>query len=293
MYTLPASPRRRLGVLLGVLALTLAHGRQAAAADPPPGSVHRMVIQEGPNRSVHYIASGNLSTGDRLAAYDLERAENELTYLRNLQQLKHLYVRNELSLEPWRHYMQRQLYGRQVYSGGINSTYANYMPNEIYGVAGAWGYGGAYSPFGFGYGHGYPGGLAYASRSGQSYGEARSLQFGMGNEGVLKNAIVQGIGRQSLPEYTAATMRNYESAVSRAANSPVLSRDLGLSKSNAPAPSGEPSFTKGAKATIWVGNDKYDGTVKEDRPGWVVLQTDKAEVTVRKSEITRAEVPPK
>ncbi len=293
MYTLPVSLCRDLGILLGVLALTLAHGRQAAAADPPPGSVHRMVIQEGPNRSVHYIASGNLSTSDRLAAYDLERTENELTYLRNLQQLKHLYVRNELSLVPWRHYMQRQLYGRRVTSGGYNATGVNYSSNDIYGVPGAFGYYGSYFPHGYGYAFGYPGSLAYATRSAQTYGETRSLQFGMGNEGVLKNAIVGVIGRQALPEYTTAAMRDYETAVSRAANSPVLSRDLGLTKSDASTPSGEPAFTKGAKATIWVGNEKYAGTVKNDRPGWLVLQTDKAEVTVRKSEITRAEVPPK
>ncbi len=292
MYTLSATLSRRLGVLFGVFALTLAQGRQAAAANPPPSSVHRMVIQEGPNRSVHYIASGNLSTSDLLAAYDLERAENELTYLRNLQQLKHLYVRNELSLEPWRHYLQRQLYGRRVSSGGYNATYANYMPNEIYGVAGAWGYYGSHSPYGYGFGYGYPG-LAYASRMAQSYSETQSLQFGMGNEGVLKNAIVGVIGRQAMPDYAVAAMRDYETAASRAANSPVLSRDLGLSKSNAPSPSGEPAFTKGAKATIWVGNEKYAGTIKDDRPSWIVLQTDKAEVTVRKSEISRAEVTPK
>jgi hypothetical protein len=45
--------------------------------------------------------------------------------------------------------------------------------------------------------------------------------------------------------------------------------------------------------TIWVGTDKYVGTVKDDLSGWVVLQTDKGEVTVRKSEITRSEVPSK
>ncbi len=251
-----------------------------------------MVIQEGVNRSVHYITSGNLSTSDRLTAYDLERTENELTYLRDLQQLKHQYVKSERSLEPWRHYMQRQLYGRQVYSGGYASTYTNYVPNGILGVPGSYGYNGFYSPYHYGYGFGYPG-LALASGSAQSYGETRSLQFGMGNEGHLKDAIVQVIARQAAPDYTAALMRDYESAVSRAAASPVLSRDLNLSKSAAPTPSAEPTFTKGAKATIWVGNDKYAGTIKDDRPGWVVLQTDRAEVTVRKSEITRAEVQPK
>jgi hypothetical protein len=55
----------------------------------------------------------------------------------------------------------------------------------------------------------------------------------------------------------------------------------------------EPSFTKGSKAIIWMGNEKYEGTVKDDRSGWVVLQTDKGEATLRKSEITRSEAPSK
>lgn len=295
MYTLPVSLCRGLGLLLGVIALTSGTGRQSAAAEPPPGSVHRMVIQEGANRTVRYIASGNLSTSDRQAASDLERTENELTYLRNLQQLKHQYVKSELSLEPYRRYVQGYLYGRQIHSAGYASTYANYAPNGVYGVPGTYGYNGFYSPYGYGYGRGYGGygGLAYASRSAQSYSETRSLQYGMGNEGVMKNAIVGGSARQALPEYTVAALRDYQSALARAAASPVLSRDLNLPKSAASAPSAEPTFTKGAKATIWVGNEKYAGTVKEDLPGWVVLQTDKAEVTVRKSEISRAEVPPK
>jgi hypothetical protein len=295
MNTLPVSLGRGLGILLGIFALTLSYGRQCAAADPASGSVHRMVIQEGANRTVHYIASGNLSIGDRLAAAELERTENELTYLKNLQQLKHQYVKSEMSLEPYRRYVQGYLYGRQIHSAGYASTYANYAPNGVYGVPGTYGYNGFYSPYGYGYGYGGYGGLAYASRSAQSSSETRSLQFGMGNEGVLKNAIVgvSGIGRQASPDHIAAAIRDYQSAVARAAASPVLSRDLGLSKSTVSAPSTEPTFTKGAKATIWVGNEKYAGTVKDDSPSWVVLQTDKAEVTVRKSEITRAEVAPK
>jgi hypothetical protein len=250
-----------------------------------------MVIQQGVNRSVHYIASGNLSSDDRRAAADLERAENELSYLRNLQQLKHQYVKSELSLEPWRNYIQRQLYGRQVHSGSYNATYANYVPNSGYGVATPYGNGQFSSPYGYGFGHGFGSpGLAFASRNASSYSETRSLQYGMGNEGVLKNAIVQVIARQSSPDATVAAMRDYESALSRAAASPVLSRDLGLTKKDVSSPSAEPAFTRGAKATIWIANEKYEGTVKDDRPGWVVLQTDKAEVTVRKSEITRAEV---
>lgn len=294
MYTFPVSWSRGLAVLSGVAALTMTFDRQTAAAEPPPGSVHRMVIQEGVNRSVYYVTSGNLSSGDRLAAADLERTENELTYLKNLQRLKHQYVKSELSLEPQRSYMQRQLYGRRVSSSGYNATYANYVPNGVYGVAGTYGYHPFYSPYGYGYGNGfgYPG-SAFSSRSASAYSETRSLQFGMGNEGSLKNAIVQVIARQTSPDHAAAALRDYQTAVSRASASPVLSRDLGLSKKDVSAPSAGPTFTKGNKATIWIGNDKYEGTVKDDLPGWVVLKTDKAEVMVRKSEISRAETPAK
>jgi hypothetical protein len=109
----------------------------------------------------------------------------------------------------------------------------------------------------------------------------------------MKNAIVQVITQQSSPDYAAAVVRDYEAAVSRAAASPILSRDLGLPKSAVQTPQKELSFTKGSKAVIWVGVEKYEGTIKDDRPGWVVLHTDTGEVTVRKSEITRSEVPSK
>jgi hypothetical protein len=115
----------------------------------------------------------------------------------------------------------------------------------------------------------------------------------MGDEGRMKDGLVHVITQQTTPDYIAAALRDYEAAVSRAAESPVLSRDLGLQKGTAPTPQKELSFTKGSKVTIWVGVEKYVGTVKEDRPGWVVLQTDTGEASVRKSEITRSEVPTK
>jgi hypothetical protein len=294
MYTFPVPLRRGLGIWLGVLAVTMAHDRKSAAAEPPPGSVHRMVIQDGPNRSVHYVASGNLSTSDRLAALNLERAENELTYVKDLQQLKHQYVRDERSLQPWRRYVQGYLYGARTSSGSFNSGSISYLPNGIYGTpAGPYGYNSSYFPYSNGYGYGGYRRRGYASQGGSWSSETHSLQYGMGDEGRVKNAVVSVITKQASPEYAAAVARDYETAVSHAAASPILSRDLGLSKSSAPAPAAELTFAKGGKVTIWVGNEKYVGTVKDDLPGWIVLQTDKAEVTVRKSEITRAEVPPK
>jgi hypothetical protein len=294
----------------------MAHGQQTVppgsrqekassprAAESSPGSVHRMVIEEGPNRRVQYIATGNLSTSDRLAVYDLERAENELAYVRNLQHLKEQYVNSERVLEPHRRIVQQQLYGTQQSYSSYSSSYVSYMPYEGYGYPGGlYGYYGAFSPFFYGpfsYGYaGYPGGFGYSGGVIGSYGsstpsETRSLQYGVGDEGYMKDSLAQLIAQQSTPEYAATVERDYEEAIARAAESPILSRDLHLRKSAAPAPQKELSFTKGSKETIWIGNEKYEGTVKDDRPGWVVLQTDKADVTIRKSEITRTETPPK
>lgn len=291
---------RGLGTVLAVVMTTTAHGQQSNVAPvrpektPPAGSVHRMVIQEGPNRRVHYIAVGNLGSSDRLAAYELERAENQLAYQRDLQQLKQEYVNSERALEPKRRAVQKQLYGRRISYGGYGATYARYGGG--FGCAGGYyGYPVGYFPFfngGWGWGYGYPSGI-YGSLGSSSYSEIDSLQYGMGNEGRMKDALIPVVAEEASPRAAAAAQRDYETAVARAAASPVLSRDLALPKSAAAAPLWQPKFPKGSKATIWVGNDKYVGTIKDDLPGWIVLQTDKAEMSVRKSAITRAEVPSK
>src|SRR5579875_378416 len=281
MFALLCSLRRGLGVLLSVMVSVTACDRATTAAEPPAASAHRIVIQQGGHRRVYYVTS-NLSPRDRLAVYELERTENELTYVQELQQLKHQYLQSERSLEPWRRYVQERLYGTQIRSGSYNTGSVNYLPNGIYGVPGTVEYNGFFFPYPYGYGYGWG---AYASLGGWWSSETQSLQFGMGDEGRLKEAFASVLARQSLPEYAAAVARDYEAAVARAAASPVLSRVLGLPASAAPAPAAEPTFTKGHKATIWIGKEKYVGTIKEDRPAWVILQTDQAEVAVRKSEI--------
>lgn len=293
MRPFPVPPGSGLGMLLGLVVAATAHGQSitvayvaqpraapaATEAAPYPASAHRLIVFEGPNRSVHYITAGNVSTADRLAAYELERAENALTYYRGLQRLKQQYINSERILEPQRRYVQEQLYGTQIAINGSSVGYTG-------GSSGGWG-----GPFVWG-GFGYPrsfGGYVGAS----SYQILRSLQFGMGDEGVIKNALVQGMAADASPDRAAGLLRDYDAAAARAAASPLLSRDLGLSKDSATYGARELSFTKGSKVTIWVGNDKYTGTVKEDRRGWVVLQTDKGELTVRKSEIARSETPAK
>jgi hypothetical protein len=296
MSSFPVLLSRGVGILLGVVVTTMAHGQQnnaPAEKAPPPGSVHRMVIRQGPNVRVYYITTGNLSTSDRQAADNLERAENELAYAREVQALKRQYVSSERILEPRRRAVQQELYGTRISSSSYSATAARYGS----GLGGGY-YGNPYGYYPFytnGWGSGYGGSsggiVAYLGSNSSSV--VRSLQFGMGDEGRMKNALVQVIAQEATPSHAAGAVRDYENAAARAAESPILSRDLRLPKSAAPAPGKEASFTKGSKITIWVSNDKYTGTVKDDRPGWVVIQTDKAEVTVRKSEITRTEVPSK
>lgn len=300
---------RGLGVVLGVVATTMAHSQQdktptAPEKAPPPASVHRMVIREGSNQRVQYITTGNVSTSDRMAAYNLERTENELGYARDLQRLKQQYVASERILEPHRRAVQQQLYGKRLSSSSYGAS--SYSPGGGgFGYVGGYaGYPSGYYPFfnnGWGYGYGgHGGGSGYGATGGgfsyfgSSYSsEVDSLQYGMGDEGRLKNALVQVIANEASASYPAGALRDYEDAAAHAAASPLLSRDLGLPRSAAPTRPQEMSFSPGSKTTIWLGKDKYTGTVKDDRPGWVVLQTDTGEVTVRKSEITRVEAPPK
>ncbi len=240
MRSLPVPLSHGLSLVLGVAIAATAHGQQDAAppAKASEGSVHRMVIQEGAHSRVSYIVSGNLSAEDRAAAFNLERAENDLTYVRNLQGLKLQYVQSERTLEPKRRVVQDQLYGRRLYSGSSNVGYVGYGGGgNGYGYPGPYGYNVGYSPYyfgGFGNGYGYPGAM-YSSLGTSSSSEIRSLQYGVGDEGRMKTALSQAIARDASADYAAAALKSYEAAVARAASSPVLSRDLGLKKSAAPS----------------------------------------------------------
>jgi hypothetical protein len=291
---------RGLGIFLGIAVAASARGQPitvakeaqpkapavkgAAVEETSPGSVSKIEVYQGPNRIVHYVPSGDLSTSDRLAAYEMERAENDLAYVHNLQRLKQQYVNSERVMEPQRRYVQEQLYGTSINYGRSFSGFGN----------GGFGNGRGFYPYVFGsYGNpGFGGGLSgFAGSSALSV--TRNLQFGMGDEGIMKTALMQAVAADSSPEYAAAALRNYDTAVARAASSPTLAKALSLRKGATTYAAYEPTFTKGANIVVWVGNDKYAGTVKDDLPGWVVISTAAGEVTVRKSEITRSETPAK
>jgi hypothetical protein len=129
-----------LGIVLGIVVvaatahsqtITVARAAQQKAPPkaepaPPPASVHKIVVFDGPNRSVHYVTAGKVTTADRLAANELERTENALAYYGDLQRLKQQYVGSERVMEPQRRYVQEQLYGTQIRYGGSSAGYGGY-----------------------------------------------------------------------------------------------------------------------------------------------------------------------
>jgi hypothetical protein len=320
---------RALGILLGVIAATMAHGQQITVAKyalpkgPPPrrtaedikanGAIHRIEMFSGPNRSVQYLFSGEVPAQEREATVQLQRAENELMYVQDLERLKQQYVNSERYMEPIRRGVQRDLYGRSITTGQDLSNYGAGRYNSGFGF----GFTGAPvgflgGPFGLrsGLGTGLPffnGGLTagspfgfggYSNRAGFSNGYAgdayqtvtRSLQNGVGDEGRMKDAMAQAIAKQTDPEYANDTLRHYERAVSRAVSMPMLAKTLSVPRTATASAEYEPSFKKDSHMVLWIGDDKYTGTVKSDQAGWVVLDTEEGEVSVRKSQIMRAQV---
>jgi hypothetical protein len=318
---------RGLGVLLAFAAATMAWGQQITvsqyalpkapparkAADEPAskGAIHRIEMLSGPNRSVRYMFSGDVPSHEREAAMDMQRSENELMYIQDLERLKQQYVNGERVMEPQRRDVQRQLYGRSItterdlsnYNRGGYNGYGGY---GLYGGGfGLYGgglglYGGGLGLYGGGLGMGYwPSGFGgYGGRPGFTSGSSgdsgqtvnQSLQNGVGDEGRFKDAMVQAIAKQTTPEYATETLHHYEKSLARAGSSPMLAKAISLSRTATASAEYEPSYAPDSKVTLWIGSDKYTGTVKEDRPGWIVLETDKGEVGVRKSQIMRSEV---
>jgi hypothetical protein len=247
-----------------------------------------MEIYEGPNRTVHYFAG---APGDGAALWDLERAENELQYAQDLQTLKRQYVNSERILEPQRRYVQEQLYGTSISFGTLGLT-AGYG----YGWGGnGYGYPGYVYPYAYpnwygGYG-GYSGFNGYLGGAGSFV--TRSLAFGMGDEGKLKDAMVHVIAHQAgSPDYIAHAYRNYAAALGHVASSPALARDLDLA---APAETrtgaAAPTFGAAPVTLTLKGGDRVDGLkMREDGDWYVVDQGGNGEVRVRKSEVSRIDL---
>jgi hypothetical protein len=295
---------RGAAVLLGVAVATSCFGDPVApAADPikpavlaPPkevparpasatgDGVSRMEIYEGPNRTVYYFGSG-ASSSEKATLSELQRAENEMDYLNKLQTLRRLYVNNELTLQPQRLYVQEQLYGTQI-SYGQTSLMAGYGFGG-YGMGGFNNYVNAYGPYTssfYPYGGGFSGYLG-----GGSTNVVRSLAYGMGDEGVLKNNIAPVIAQQmGSPEYAQKVIHDYHTALADASASPRLARGLRLDGrrpgEGVPVEFGRdrPPVTLTLKS-----GDRVEGSTMKEEGDFYVVDTPRGQTSVRKSEVVR------
>jgi hypothetical protein len=262
-----------LGLALAAVLAATGYGqeRPKPADDKREGSIHRMTITVGPNRTVHYFAPG-LSSGELSSLRNLERAENEASFAEDLGAVRREYVNSEMRLEPHRRNVQQDLYGVSTVNG-----YSNFAGGSFFGP-GAYPYAVPYAyPFGYnGFTSGYFGGYTGTV--------ARSLAFGMGDEGVFKNEMVKTIAAQATPEYLAGVGRRYDDALARVAANDRLAKGLGLTKSDVRPVAAEPPVTVYLK-----GGEKVEGRLVRDDADWIAVETDKATVNVRRSEVTRVD----
>ena len=147
-------------VLLCVLTAAPIYGQEK-------DGMHRLEIYNGGSRSVQYY--GN----DAAAARERSRKENGAAIADLVHDLHALYLKNERVMEIKRHQMQMLLYGYTT-TYGVSPYSTGAFDGYLYRGWG-WGWGG--------YG-GYPAGLGTVTHG---------LQFGIGDEGALKNQLIQGI----------------------------------------------------------------------------------------------------
>jgi len=265
--------------------------KPAARETTAPGGVYRMVIRNGATESVHYVAGRDVSPGDAATLRDLEGAENDAMYARDLQRLKMQYVASERLLEPERRFIQSALYGQSInvstdngYTGffpgygGPGFRFAGGYPAYAYGAFGL-------SPYGSGYGGWGMGNTFFGERS---VAVNRSLANGMGDEGVLKNTLSQVIAAEATPQAMATAMRNYNAAVARAGESNTLRTALGLPEAKAGAnPYRYAAAESMAPVVLTLKNGQtIEGNKMTTEGDFYVVETATRKVRVLKSEVT-------
>ncbi len=266
-----------------------------------PG-VHRMEINNGSAQTVRYFGV-RLSPGESAALRDLERGENEVAYLRNLQDLKRQYVSDERQLEATRSQAQQEFYGRYMGTGGYGGlgnvasldVDGNYLAalNLRSGYYAGQGFGGVYGSYyapsvysGLGYGRGITGLLGSGTlASGQGYGS--------GIVDPLKDSLASVIAKQATPEYAALVDRDLDRAIAQAGASKTLSVALGLPDASRESDSYIRPAAAETEPVAPVVVTLKDGTVLrgsklEETKDWVIVVTAKGRKTrVRPTEVVR------
>ena len=285
-------------VLLGVL-VTVSAWAQALKR-----GVHRMEINNGTMQTVRYFPV-RLSPGEGAALRDLERSENELTFVRSMQELKRQYIADENVRENQRALAQQQAYGNFVAStsfggyGTLGNVSTGGFGNpllftgfggfrDVYGLGGYYGLGN----IGYGYGSGYGPGITGVVGNGGSF--ASALNSTLTDERSVKDALVSVLPQQATPQYAAAIDRNNDRAVARASSSPSLRLALGLPDGRRgsdfvlPTPAAASEAPAGKYTITTKDGTTYSGDKMTEDKDWVTIFTkDGRKVRVRPAEVTK------
>jgi hypothetical protein len=268
-----------VGVVVGVVLATSVFGQGPTARRAPRGRVTRMDIFDGSRQTVRYFGD-NVSPGESSTLRDVERLENELSYLNNLQTLKDQYVVSERLLEAYRRQVQLQLYGRDVTRSSYGTNYA---------VFGNGGFG--YPSFGL-YGGGFNN--AVVATGGTSDTERLSLADGVGPEGTIKQAMAGVLAQQASPEYVAKIDRSYDMALMRATASPTLraalrmpsTEDTQRERDRIVLASGEAAPAGSVVVTLQDG-EKIQGKKLTEKGDFYLIETAGGSEEVRKTAVMR------
>lgn len=215
-----------------LLGLTLAAPAPAQEKPTTPPKAHRLEIYNGNLRTAFYFGPG-----DQAALRAQERAENDAALADAVAALRLQYVHDEAALQARRRAVQQLLYG-----------YSTQYFSSLYPAAGyAFGFGGY--PYGA-YGSFYPGwggGVPYTF--GNPGITTHSLAFGMGDEGIVKAAVVQGLaGGRGAPQAGGRVAVFYR---------------------------------------LGDRTEKVEGTLVREDADWLVLATPNGETSIRGSEVIR------
>jgi hypothetical protein len=265
------------------------------AADEP-GGVHRMVIYNGPVRTVHYVYD-NVSPSEESSMRDLERAENEVALADQLLALKLQYVRDERQLQSRRTEVQRLLYG-----------YSSETTAGLSGATGGYPFGLGYGGYGVTGGFFYPGyGIAGAGAAGYPFGGgvgfggyvgsgSNSLAYGVGDEGAIKTEIAKVLANEANPGYAAGAEAKLAASLSHASQYESARGAMGVKEPIAltAGPGVESRFgvKPGDEVTLTVrgAGDKTDtvkGKVVSEGPEFLTIDNGSQEEMIRSSEIMR------
>ncbi len=241
--------------------------------------VTQMEILNGTQRTVRYFGD-NISPGEASTLREVERLENERSYLNNLQALKDQYVVSERLLETNRRLVQLQQYG-------VESTRTSYGTVSAMSGFGGYGY-----PYMLGYGINNNGGVA--ALAGESETVTRTLADGVGPEGQIKAAMAQVLAQQSTEEYASKVNRAYDLAMLRASTSPTLRAALTLPNTEAVQreqsrirlASGESAPPATVIVTLQDGEKIYGRKISE-KGDFLVIDTANGSEEIRKSLVVR------